>query len=128
MADGNLSVRDSVDLGRIMHQLVTRLYPICRSITGDGVRETLRIIKEHILAAIAGRISEFGLSPNRVAALGENLILLVNLSWSAWIYFRFLRGRVAFAALEQWQTAYLPVYGVWAALVVAGFPPVFGFI
>ncbi len=31
-----------------MHDLVTRLYPICRSITGNGVRETLRIIQEHI--------------------------------------------------------------------------------
>lgn len=29
-----------------MHQLVQRLYPICRSITGDGVRETLRILGE----------------------------------------------------------------------------------
>ena len=38
------------------------------------------------LAAIAARISEFGFTPNRVAALGENLILLVNLAWSAWLY------------------------------------------
>ena len=35
------------------------------------------------LVAIAARISEFGFSPNKVAALGENLILLINLSWSA---------------------------------------------
>ncbi len=41
------------------------------------------------LAAIAARISEFGFTPNRVAALGENLILLVNLTWSAWLYARF---------------------------------------
>jgi len=38
------------------------------------------------LAAIAARISEFGFTPNRVAALGENLILLINLAWSAWLY------------------------------------------
>jgi hypothetical protein len=78
------------------------------------------------LWAIAGRISEFGFSANKVAALGENLILLVNLAWSAWLYFRFLRRRGSVVALERWQTAYLPVYGVWAAVVVVGFPPVFG--
>ena len=79
------------------------------------------------LAAIAARISEFGFTPNRVAALGENLILLVNLAWSAWLYARFLRRRGSFAALERWQVAYLPVYAVWAALVVVIFPPVFGY-
>ena len=79
------------------------------------------------LAAIAARISEFGFSPNRVAALGENLVLLVNLAWSAWLYARFLAGRGPFAALERWQTAYLPVYAVWAGLVVVAFPPLFGF-
>ena len=80
------------------------------------------------LAAIAGRISEFGLSPNRVAALGENLILLVNLAWSAWLYARFLGGRGPFSALERWQTDYLPVYAVWAGFVVVAFPPLFGYL
>jgi len=79
------------------------------------------------LAAIAARISEFGFTPNRVAALGENLILLVNLAWSAWLYVRFLRDRGSFAALERWQITYLPVYSVWAAFVVVVFPPVFGY-
>ncbi|MGH7557592.1 MAG: permease prefix domain 1-containing protein [Gemmatimonadota bacterium] len=80
------------------------------------------------LWAIAARISEFGFSPNRVAALGENVILLVNLAWSAVLYIRFLRGRGSFTDLERWQTDYLPVYAVWAAIVVIVFPPVFGYI
>ena len=57
------------------------------------------------LWAIAARISEFGFTPNRVAALGENLILLVNLAWTAWLYARFLRHRGSFAALEPTVTA-----------------------
>jgi hypothetical protein len=80
------------------------------------------------LWAIAARISEFGFTPNRVAALGENLILLINLAWSAVLYVRFLRGRAAFADLERWQTTYLPVYAAWAALVVIVFPPLFAYV
>ena len=79
------------------------------------------------LWAILARISEFGFTPNRVAALGENLILVVNLGWSAVLYARLLRRRVGFTPLEQWQTAYLPVYAVWAWVVVVVFPLVFGF-
>ena len=79
------------------------------------------------LAAIGARISEFGFTPNRVAALGENVLLLGNLGWSTVLYIRFLRGRGTFASLERWQTAYLPAYFVWAAIVVVGFPPLFGF-
>jgi hypothetical protein len=77
------------------------------------------------LWAIAARISEFGITPNRVAALGENVILLVNLVWSAVLYIRFLRGRDSFTALERWQTDYLPVYAAWAVIVVVAFPPMF---
>ncbi len=77
------------------------------------------------LWAIGARIGEFGLSPNRVAALGENVILLVNLAGSAVLYVRFLLGRGPFGRLERWQTSYLPVSSVWAALVVLVFPPLF---
>jgi hypothetical protein len=79
------------------------------------------------LWAIAARITEFGFTPNRVAALGENLILLVNLAWTAWLYASFVRRRGSFAALERWQIAYLPVYAIWAAVVVVVFPPLFGY-
>ncbi len=34
--------------GQALHDLYTRLFPICRSITGDGVRETLRILGEYL--------------------------------------------------------------------------------
>jgi aminopeptidase-like protein len=36
------------DVGQEMYRLMSKLYPICRSITGNGFRETLNIIKEHI--------------------------------------------------------------------------------
>ncbi|MBW2975078.1 DUF4910 domain-containing protein [Candidatus Woesearchaeota archaeon] len=36
------------ETGEEIYELLKILYPICRSITGDGVRQTLNIIKEHI--------------------------------------------------------------------------------
>ena len=85
------------------------------------------VVDAFALVAIAARISTFGWSPNKVAALGENVVLLVNLAGSAWLYARFLRRRANFEALERWQTDYLPVYAAWAWLVVVVFPPLFGF-
>jgi len=80
------------------------------------------------LWAIAARLSEFGSSANRLAALGMNAILLVNLAWSTVLYVRFVRGRGSLRALERWQTDYLPVYAIWAAIVVIVFPPAFGYV
>ena len=80
------------------------------------------------LAAITNRIDQYGFSPNRVAALGENLLLLVNLGGSAVLSLRFLLKEGTFARLERWQTDFLPVYSGWAALVVVGFPFLFGFV
>jgi len=80
-----------------------------------------------MLTAMLNRIAEFGYSPNKIAALGLNLLVLVHLSRAAWLAVGFLRGRRPFTAVERWQTRYLPVYGAWATVVVLVFPPVFGF-
>lgn len=81
-----------------------------------------------VLMEITGRITEYGTTPNKAAALGENLILLVNLAWSAWLLFNFVRRRSPFAAIERWQTGYLPVYAAWAWIVVLAFPPIFSYL
>lgn len=80
-----------------------------------------------MLTAMLTRIAEFGFSPNKIAALGLNLLLLVHLLRAAWLGVGFLRRARPFTQLERWQTTYLPVYGVWAAVVAVVFPPVFGF-
>ena len=79
------------------------------------------------LWAILARITEFGFSPNKVAALGENLILLANLGGAAVLYALFLGGRRGVASMERWQTNFIPVYLVWAIVVVVLFPVIFGF-
>lgn len=83
------------------------------------------LIDAIVLAAIVGRISDFGFSANKTAALGENLILLVNLAGSAWLLRGFLRRGRPFAGLELWQTRYLTIYAVWAWAVVLAFPLLF---
>jgi hypothetical protein len=80
-----------------------------------------------VLVEITGRITEYGTTPNKAAALGENVILLANLAWSAWLVLGFVRRRTPFAALERWQTGYLPVYAAWAWIVVLVFPPLFSY-
>jgi hypothetical protein len=80
-----------------------------------------------VLAAITGRITEFGTTPNKAAALGENVILLTNLAWTAVLLFGFVRHRRPFEHLERWQTRYVAVYAVWAWTVILVFPPLFDY-
>ena len=35
-------------IGPVMHRLITELYPICRSFTGNGFRETLKRLGRHV--------------------------------------------------------------------------------
>jgi hypothetical protein len=117
-------------VGLVLYSLSAR-DPDARPTLMDAVQLVLvmsaLVIDLIALAAILSRITEFGFTPNRTAGLGLNLVLLANLVWSAWLLAAFLRGRRLFSDLERWQTTYIPVYAVWAAIVVAVFPPLFAF-
>ena len=80
-----------------------------------------------VLGTMIARIGELGFTPNRTAALGLNLVLLVNLAGAAWLSTRFLKRRSTLHRLERWQTTYLPVFALWAATVVVILPPLFAF-
>lgn len=88
---------------------------------------TALVVDVVMLAAMLTRIAEFGSTPNKVVALGLNVVLLVNLIWSGHLGVGFVRGTKTFAAVERWQTDYLPVYGVWAAAAIVAIPPSFDF-
>ncbi len=79
------------------------------------------------LSAILFRLSTFGITPNKLAALGENLALLGNLGGLAWMYVGYFRKKFNFARLEKWQTDYLYVYLIWTAFVAFIFPFMFRF-
>jgi hypothetical protein len=80
-----------------------------------------------VLGAMVARVGDLGFTPNRTAALGLNVVLLANLARTAWLSTRFHTGRGTFHRLERWQTAYLPVFALWAATVVVVLPPAFAF-
>ncbi|NTV39159.1 MAG: hypothetical protein HGA51_04270 [Demequinaceae bacterium] len=81
------------------------------------------------LVNILTRIGDEGWTFNRTVVLGANLILLANLAVSAWLLTRVTRGEAgAVLRLERWQTALLPVYGVWALIVIVALPPAFSLV
>jgi len=80
-----------------------------------------------VIGSMLARIGDLGFTPNRTAALGLNVVLLVNLAGAALLSGRFLARRSTFHPLERWQTTYLPVFALWAAAVVVVLPPLFGF-
>jgi hypothetical protein len=85
------------------------------------------IIDGVALSAILFRLSAFGITPNKLAALGENLILLGNLGGLAWLYVVYFKRKCDFIKLEKWQTGYLYVYFIWTAIVAFVFPVLFRF-
>ena len=79
------------------------------------------------LSAIVFRLSEYGITPNKLAALGENILLLINLIALLVLYIRYFASKIEFKRIETWQTKYLTVYAIWFAIVVLVFPIVFHF-
>ncbi len=85
------------------------------------------IIDGVALSAILFRLSSFGITPNKVAALGENIVLLVNLGGLAALYIFYFAKKITFSVLEKWQTFYLYIFVGWTAVVTFIFPIIFSF-
>ena len=78
-----------------------------------------------VLGSMLQRIGEFGFTPNRVVALGFNLLLVVDLVVTAVL--GLVRGPTRYGRLAAWQTGFLAAFAAWAAFVVLLLPPIFGF-
>ncbi len=78
-----------------------------------------------MLWAMAGRLAAWGTTPNKIAGLGCNVLLLAHLAGSAWQYWRICIGHAPSRGLERWQCLALPVFGTWTLLVALVFPPAF---
>ncbi|MDC7229770.1 MAG: hypothetical protein PQJ48_05640 [Sphaerochaetaceae bacterium] len=73
------------------------------------------------LIAIGGRFLQYGLSPNRLAVLAENLLLLANLGSLAVTLLR----RRSFIRI---QSIFMVIYAFWFLIVVLLFGPIFAYI
>jgi hypothetical protein len=79
------------------------------------------------LSAIVFRLTNdnYGLTPNRTAILGINLLVFFHLVGILFYYIRFILNKSLFTKLENWITRYLPVYAVWAAVISIVLPLIF---
>lgn len=84
------------------------------------------IVNGIALSAILFRISEWGITPNRTAVLGANVLILVNLLMVTVQLFKAASGRSGLSQVGRAIALYLPVYFVWAIIVTFLFPMVFG--
>jgi hypothetical protein len=83
------------------------------------------IIDSVALSAIVFRLSIYGISPNRLATLGVNILIWANLIWIMLSYMRFLQNKTGPSSIQDAVTKYLPIYGFWAAFVTFAFPIIF---
>ena len=79
------------------------------------------------LSAIGYRLFEFGITPNRLAVLGSNAIVMLHLMLATKKLWEFLKGQKTIEEVELGITAYLPIYAIWAAIVSFLFPLIFQF-
>jgi len=79
------------------------------------------------LSAILFRINEWGITPNRLSVLGSNILILINLVQVAVELAKALRTSGNTEPVGRAIAWYLPVYTIWAAIVVFLFPIIFNY-
>ena len=85
------------------------------------------IINSIALTAISYRILEYGLTPNRIAVLGGNVLIFINLLIVSYRLMQVVKSKAEISNVEQAIARYLPVYAVWTGLVAILIPVLFGF-
>jgi hypothetical protein len=78
------------------------------------------------LSAIFYRLGTFGVSPNRLAIMGSNLLILGNLVLIMVDLYKINFKKRMISEVGLTISKYLPLYAIWILLVVFGFPLIFG--
>lgn len=85
------------------------------------------IVNGIALSAILFRISEWGITPNRAAVLGGNILILVNLLLVTAQLYKALSKNAELGGVGSVISMYLPIYILWTIVVTFLFPFLFGF-
>ncbi|TBW28291.1 hypothetical protein [Gramella sp. KN1008] len=85
------------------------------------------IVNAIALSAIIFRISEWGFTPNRLAVLGGNILILIHLFIVAFRLFQCTRTKRNIPKVGRSIVMYYPVYFAWILVVIFLFPLIFNF-
>ena len=85
------------------------------------------IVNVIALSAIVFRISEWGITPNRAAVLGGNVLILIDLLLVMGQLFKTLSKKTSLDRVGRVIAFYLPIYFCWTIIVTFLFPFLFGF-
>lgn len=85
------------------------------------------IVNGIALSAILFRISEWGITPNRAAVLGGNVLILINLLLVTAQLFKVISKKADITGVGKTISFYLPIYCLWTIIVTFIFPLLFGF-
>jgi hypothetical protein len=78
------------------------------------------------LSAIFYRLGAFGITPNRLAVLGSNILILGNLALLIIDLYKVNFRNALIRKVELTIAKYIPVYLIWILFVIIGFPLIFG--
>ena len=79
------------------------------------------------LSAIIYRLGEYGFTPNRIAVLGSNVLIFINLILITIDFFKVNFYKANIKQVELTIAKYLPVYIVWTVFMVFVLPVIFGY-
>lgn len=85
------------------------------------------IVNGIALSAILFRISEWGLTPNRLAVLGGNILILANLLIVTYRLFKTIKDKNEIEKVENSIASFLPIYCLWTIFVTFIVPVLFNF-
>jgi hypothetical protein len=85
------------------------------------------IVNGIALSAIVFRISEWGLTPNRFAVLGGNILILTNLFIVTYRLFKTIKDKNEIEKVENSIASFLPIYCLWTIFVTFIVPVLFNF-